>query len=397
MYFPMKHAWTGDETLREHLERQGVSRRDFLSYCGQLAVMMGLGQAFGPQVAEALQEVRRPSVVWLSLQECTGCTESVLRSADPSIGDLILDLISLDFQENLMAAAGDAAEGALHAAMDENFGEYILLVTGSVPLEEDGIYLTIGGRTGREVLEEAAEGAAAIFAVGACAHFGSVQAARPNPTGAVGVSEIVRDRPVVTLAGCPPIADVVTATVVHYLTFNRLPEMDGEGRPLFAYGARIHDQCQRRAHFDAGQFAHSFDDEGARQGWCLYEVGCKGPATFSPCPIFQWNDRTDWPIGAGHPCIGCTERHFWDTMTPFYERLPNVAGFGVERTADTIGAALALGTAAGVAAHAVATGVHRARAKRRTPLPVMDGHGNGPGAPGEPPGPASETKEDSDA
>jgi len=393
MYFPMKHAWTGDETLGEHLERQGVSRRDFLRYCGQITVMLGLGEAFIPRVAEALQNVRRPSVVWLSLQECTGCTESVLRTADPTIGDLVLDLISLDFQENLMAAAGSAAEGALQAAMDDNSGEYILVVTGSVPTEQNGIYTMIAGRPARQILEEAAENAAAIFAVGACAHFGSVQAANPNPTGAVGVSEIVRDKPIVTIAGCPPIADVVTATIVHYLTFGRLPDTDGEGRPLFAYGARIHDQCSRRANFDAGQFVHSFDDEGARQGWCLYEVGCKGPATFSPCPIFQWNDHTDWPIGAGHPCLGCTERFFWDTMTPFYGRLPDVAGFGVERNADLLGAALAIGTAAGVGAHAIATGVHRAReGKKVTPLPVVSGPDNG-----GPTGTAGASKEKSDA
>jgi hydrogenase small subunit len=391
MYYPMKDAWTGDETLDAHLERQGVSRRDFLRFCGEMSVMLGLSQALAPRVVEALQAQRRPSVVWLQLQECTGCVESALRTADPSIGDLLLDVVSLDYNHTLMAAAGHAAEAALQSAMTDNYGEYILIVTGSVPLEENGIYLMIGGRTGREILEEAAAGAAAVIAVGACAHFGSVQAARPNPTGAVGVSQIVRDKPVVTIAGCPPIADVITATVVHYLTFNRLPAMDGEGRPLFAYGARIHDQCQRRAHFDAGQFVHAFDDEGARQGWCLYEVGCKGPATFSPCPIFQWNDKTDWPIGAGHPCLGCTERFFWDTMTPFYGRLPGVAGFGVERSADLIGAALAVGTAAGVGAHAIATGIHRRReGKRVTPLPMMPGNG-GQGAP-----PAS-SKEDSDA
>jgi hydrogenase small subunit len=384
MFFPTTHAWTRDETLAEHLERRGVSRRDFLKFCGQISVMLGLSEALTPRVVEALQNLRRPSVVWLQLQECTGCVESVLRSADPTLGDLVLDLISLDYQHTLMAAAGDAAEAALRASMEENFGEYLLLVTGSVPLEEDGIYLTIGGRTGREILEEAAEGAAAVIAIGACAHFGSVQAARPNPTGAVGVSEIVRDRPVVTIAGCPPIADVVTATIVHYLTFDRLPDTDGEGRPLFAYGARIHDQCPRRAHFDAGQYVQRFDDEGARLGWCLYEVGCKGPAAFSPCPIFQWNDHTDWPIGAGHPCLGCTERFFWDTMTPFYERLPDVVGFGVERNADLIGAALAVGTAAGVGAHAVATGISRARARKQgASLPVVPNPGTGP-APGTP-------------
>jgi len=234
-----------------------------------------------------------------------------------------------------------------------------------VPLAENGIYTTIGGRTAKEVLVEAAAGAKAVFAVGACAHWGSVQAAKPNPTGAVGVAEVIKDKPVVHLTGCPPIAETVTATLVHYLTFGGLPELDADGRPMFAYGARIHDQCPRRANFDAGQYVEVFDDEAARKGWCLYKVGCKGPATFSPCPIFQWNMKTSWPIGAGHPCIGCTERHFWDTMTPFYKRLPNVAGFGIEQTADTIGAALAVGALAGVAAHAAATTVHQIRSHRK--------------------------------
>jgi hydrogenase small subunit len=189
---------------------------------------------------------------------------------------------------------------------------------------------------------------------------------------------VVTDKPVVNIAGCPPIGDVVTATIVHYLTFNRLPDLDAEGRPLFAYGARIHDQCPRRANFDAGQFVEEFDDEAARKGWCLYRVGCKGPATFSPCPIFQWNTRTSWPIGAGHPCIGCTEPDFWDTMSPFYARLPDVGGFGVESRVDLLGAALALGAAAGVGAHAIATGVHQVRERRRArELPIVEGPGEG--------------------
>jgi hydrogenase small subunit len=342
--------------------------------------VLGLGNLALPRVANALQTVKRPSVIWLQLQECTGCVESVLRTAEPTIGDLVLDLISLDYQHTLMAGAGHAVEAVLQDAMKANSGSYVLMVTGSIPTKDGGIYCTIGGRTAQVILEEAAAGAAAIVAIGACAHWGSVQAARPNPTGAVGVRDIIKNKPVVNIAGCPPIGDVVTATVVHYLTFGGLPEMDAEGRPLFAYGARIHDQCPRRANFDAGQFVEVFDDEAARKGWCLYHVGCKGPATFSPCPIFQWNTRTSWPIGAGHPCIGCTEPYFWDTMSPFYDRLPDVGGFGVERTADIIGAAAAAGAVAGVAAHAVATGIHQAR-QRRKELPVVDRPPDGPAAP----------------
>lgn len=377
MYFNNTHPWAEGETLGEHLDNRGVSRRDFLKFCGEMAVILGLGEMAGPSVAEALQAVKRPSVIWLQLQECTGCVESVLRTAEPTIGDLVLDLISLDYQHTLMAGAGHAVESALQQAMKANQGKYILVVTGSVPTADGGIYTTIGGRTAHDILTEAASGAAAILAVGACAHWGSVQAARPNPTGAKGVHEIIKDRPVMNIAGCPPIGDVVTAVVVHFLTFNRLPEVDSEGRPTFAYGARIHDQCPRRANFDAGQYVEVFDDDAARRGWCLYHVGCKGPATFSPCPIFQWNTRTNWPIGAGHPCIGCTEPHFWDTMTPFYGRLPDVGGFGIESKVDVIGASLAVGAAAGVGAHAIATAVHQARHRKDLQVVTQDLHDEG--------------------
>ncbi|MDH5234330.1 MAG: hydrogenase small subunit [Gemmatimonadota bacterium] len=366
MLNPSQYPWADGDTLGQHFESRGVTRRDFLAFCAEMAVILGLGSAAAPRVAKALQSVKRPSVIWLQLQECTGCVESVLRTAEPTIGDLLLDVVSLDYNHTLMAGAGEAVERAKQAAMAANKGQYLLVVTGSVPTKEDGIYTVVGGRTAKALLEEAASGAVAILALGACAHWGSIQAARPNPTGAVGVREVIKDKPIVNIAGCPPIGDVVTASVVHYLTFGRLPAVDGEGRPLFAYGKRIHDQCSRRAHFDAGQFVEAFDDESARKGWCLYAVGCKGPETFSPCPIFQWNTRTSWPIGAGHPCLGCTEPFFWDTMTPFYGRLPNLGGIAVERRVDTIGAALAVGAAAGVAVHATGTILTQIRRRKAT-------------------------------
>ncbi|MFN8579459.1 MAG: hydrogenase small subunit [Gemmatimonadaceae bacterium] len=364
MFHPTSHPWVGNETLGEHLRERGVSRREFLEFCSSMAAVLGISASGIEKVVKALEAVKRPTVIWLQLQECTGCVESVLRTASPTIGDLVLDLVSLDYQHTLMAGAGFAVEKALQDSMKANKGQYLLVVTGSIPLENDGLYLTIGGRTGKEILVEAAKDAAAVIAVGACAHFGSVQAARPNPTGAVGIHKIITDKPLVNIAGCPPIADVVTATIVHFLSFGRLPAVDSELRPLFAYGKRIHDQCPRRAHFDAGQFVEVFDDEAARKGWCLYRAGCKGPATYSPCPIFQWNSGTSWPIGAGHPCIGCTEPFFWDTMAPFYGRLPNVAGIGIESKVDVIGASLAAGAVAGVAAHAIATGVYQLRHRR---------------------------------
>lgn len=86
---------------------------------------------------------------------------------------------------------------------------------------------------------------------------------------------------------------------MYILTFDRAPECDLETRPLMAYGTRIHNNCPRRAHFDAGQFVNVFDDENARECFCLYKVGCKGPDTFSPCPIVKWNGGVSFPIQSG--------------------------------------------------------------------------------------------------
>lgn len=350
----LNNNWQGSN-LGEALEHQGISRRSFLKFCSSLAAIFATGipslgyEAHAQEIAEKLANVKRPNVAWLQLQECTGCMESVLRSGGTTIDDMVLNLLSVNYNELVMASSGEAAEKALE---ELNANPHILVVNGSVPLNEDGIYCTIGGRSAEQILIEAAEQADAILAVGACAVYGSVQAANPNPTGAVGVDEIIKNKPVINVSGCPPIGEVITATITYLLAHGQPPKVDAEGRPLFAYDQRIHDSCPKRAHFDAGQFVGSFDDEGAKNGWCLYEVGCKGPSTFSPCPIIQWNMHTDWPIGAGHPCIGCTEKHFFDRFTPFYEELPDVTGFGIEATVEKVGLGLVGAAAAGVAAHA---------------------------------------------
>ncbi len=367
-----------EPTLGENLARAGVARRDFLKFCGGLAAIFAMGgAAHGPgapvaqaaeptpsaeEIAGKLSAVTKPNVVWLQLQECTGCMESTLRSGGTTVEELILNLLSVNYNELVMAASGAAANKALD---DTNASDHLLVVNGSIPLEENGAYCTIGGKSAEQVLRESAEHATAILAVGACAVWGSVQASRPNPTGAVGVDRIITDKPVINVSGCPPIGEVITATVAYVLTHDgALPKTDAEGRPLFAYDQRIHDSCSRRPHFDAGQYVRTFDDDGARAGWCLYEVGCKGPSTFSPCPIFQWNLHTSWPIGAGHPCIGCTEKQFFDRFTPFYQVLPDIPGVGIEATAEKVGWGLVGLTAAGVGVHAGLTAIRHSASRR---------------------------------
>jgi hydrogenase small subunit len=340
-------------SVGEILRERGVSRRDFLKFCSAMTAAMALPATFAPTVAQALDEVKRPPLVWLEFQDCAGNTEALLRSANPTVAEMILDILSVDYHETIMAAAGHQAEACLEKTITDYKGKYICVVEGSIPMKDGGVYGCVGGKSYIDLARQVCGGAMATIAVGTCASYGGIPAAVPNPTGAVGVREAVPGATVINLPGCPVNADNLTATVVHYLVFGKIPALDGHGRPLFAYGIRIHDNCERRGHFDAGQYVEHWGDDGHRKGFCLYRMGCKGPATFHNCPTQRYNDKTSWPVGSGHGCAGCSEPAFWDTMGPLYKRLPNVPGFGIEHTADEIGIGLAVGTAAAFAVHGV--------------------------------------------
>jgi hydrogenase small subunit len=272
--------------------------------------VLALPRSYASRIESALATPVRLPVVWLEFQDCAGNTEALLRASRPTVSELVLDILSVDYHETIMAAAGNLSEEARDAAFAA--GGYLLVVEGSIPTAEDGVYCTIGGRTAMDILKSASVNAVAVVAAGACAAFGGLPAANPNPTGAKAIMELVTDKPVLNLPGCPLNPVNLTAVVVHYLTFGELPAMDDLHRPLFAYGSRIHDNCPRRGHFDAGEFVVAWGDEGHRKGWCLYKMGCKGPVTFHNCPAVEYNDGTSWPIKAGHGCIACSEPEFWD-------------------------------------------------------------------------------------
>jgi hydrogenase small subunit len=238
--------------------------------------------------------------------------------------------------------------------MKNNQGKYILLVEGSVPLANEG-FCMIGGKSSQQILKESAAGAAAIVAWGSCASHGCVQAANPNPTGATPIHKLV-NKPVINVPGCPPVAEVMTAVVTHLLLFNKIPELDSAGRPKEFYSRRVHDTCYRRPYYDAGLFVEAWDDEAARKGYCLYKMGCRGPVTYNACSVTKWNGNLSYPIQSGHGCIGCSEAGFWDNG-PFYQHLPAFPGFGIESTADTIGATAAAVTVGGIALHAITSNI----------------------------------------
>jgi [NiFe] hydrogenase small subunit len=305
-----------EKKFYEKLEMKGVSRRDFMKYCTFLTATMGLSSSFVPKVAEVFAApAQRPPVVWLHFGECTGCSEALLRSTYPYPDDLVLEILSVEYHETIMAAAGHQAEENLKAAVKKYKGKFICVVEGAIATAYDGAYGKIGDRTFLEIAKEVCPQAAATICIGTCSSYGGIQAAKPNPGGYKGVGEALGIK-TLNIPGCPPNPVSFVGTVVNYLL-----AMDNLGRPLFAYGASIHDQCPRRSHFENDEFVKEFGSEEAAMGYCLYEMGCKGPETFNNCPIAEFNGGTNWPIGAGHPCIGCSEPDFWDKMTPFFEKL----------------------------------------------------------------------------
>ncbi|HTX53074.1 MAG TPA: hydrogenase small subunit [Candidatus Baltobacteraceae bacterium] len=315
------------ETIGQHIARCGVSRRDFVVFCAKLMVAAPFGLALtdrarAAEVAREVAKARRLPVIWLHFQDCTGCTETLLRTSKPDLGELILHLISLDYHETLMAAAGKAAEAALRTSMQENAGKYVLVVEGSIPTKDKGIYMKIAGKPAVTMLEEVAAQAAAVIGIGSCAAWGGIPSADPDPTGAVGVDALVKGKPIVNIPGCPPNPYTLLGTVLQYARNGTLPELDAEKRPKFAYDRDIHEHCPRRAHFDAGNFARQFGDAGHRQGWCLYHLGCKGPETHAGCSTRHFNEVVDaWPIGIGAPCIGCTEKKL-AFRVPLFQVIP---------------------------------------------------------------------------
>lgn len=349
-----------DIDMMEVIETEGVNRRDFMKWVSATTATLMLPPMFAPLVAEATELMNRVPVIWIELQDCAGNTEALLRSSAPTVDDLLFDVLSLEFHHALMACAGNDAEHQLDDAVEHFKGKYLLFVEGSIPTAMNGNYGTIGpsGETFQEHLARLSKDAAAVVAVGTCATFGGVPAASPNPTGAVGVMDLVKGKPIVNIPACPANPANMVGVVLHYVLTGQVPELDSLLRPKFAFGYRIHDNCERRAHFDAGEFVEEWGDEGAKNNWCLYKVGCKGPMTFNNCSIIRYNDGVNWPVGVGRGCIGCSEPDFWDKYA--YERPMATARIkaptgGVEKTVDEFGLGLLTATAVGIGVHAIAS------------------------------------------
>jgi quinone-reactive Ni/Fe-hydrogenase small subunit len=294
------------ENLEEAIKAFDMNQ-EYNRWVSMITANMRLHPDYEPLVSKSVEQLNKIPIIWLELADCTGNSEGFIKSAHPKVDDLILNYISLDYHELLMAASGDQSEMALDAVLENDSGAYILLVEGAIPLGMDGKYLRIGpkGETGLELLQRTAKNAAAVLSIGSCAFDGGVVAAEPNPTGAVGVAEALGRDDIINLPGCPVNPINIVGTLLHYIMFDELPKLDEKNRPEWAYGFRVHDNCERRGHYDLDEFVLEWGDEGAKKGWCLFKMGCKGPYADLNCSLVKFNEGTSWPVQAGHGCFAC--------------------------------------------------------------------------------------------
>jgi len=302
------------DNLESALESLDIGKHEVNSWISMVTANMQLHPNFEQVVDGAVCALNKVPVIWLELADCSGNSEAFIKSTNPAIEDIIFDYVSLDYHELLMSASGDQSETILEDIITNQKGEYILIVEGAVPMAMDGKYLRIGpkGETGVELLQKCAKDAALVLAVGSCALDGGIVAAEPNPTGAVGVAEALKRSDIINLPGCPTNPTNIVGTLLSYLMFEELPPLDKFNRPLWAYEGRVHDNCERRGHYELGEFVQEWGDAGAKKGYCLFEMGCKGPYTNVNCPTMKFNGGTSWPVQAGHGCMGCVEEGFVD-------------------------------------------------------------------------------------
>lgn len=294
------------ENLEEAMESFDISQ-EFNKWVSMITATMNLHSGFENVIKEGVTQLNKIPIIWLELADCSGNSEGFIKSSHPKIDDLILKYISLDYHELLMAGSGEQSETVLDNILKYDSGKYVLIVEGAVPLGLDGKFLRIGtkGETGHALLKRVAQNAAAVIAVGSCAYDGGVVAAAPNPTGAVGVAEALGRSDIINLPGCPVNPINIVGTLLHFMMFEEFPKLDEKNRPVWAYAAKIHDNCERRGHFDLGEFVLEWGDEGAKKGWCLFMMGCKGPYAQMNCSQVKFNEGTSWPVQAGHGCFAC--------------------------------------------------------------------------------------------
>ncbi len=309
--------------MKDKQKKTGVSRRNFLKTVTGTAAGIGISQVFNPALVAAMEKaLETHPVIWIQGSGCTGCSVSLLNSVEPSIADVLLKVISLQFHPTVMASEGETALENLYHIAEKYKGKFSLAVEGAIPMAADGKYCIVGELHHKEItmvdiMKDLGAKAGSVLALGTCAAYGGIPAAEGSETGATGVSDFFKTHgittPTVNIPGCPPHPDWIVGSIAHLLT-KGVPELDEYGRPTVFFGENIHDNCPRLEDYDAGELSEKLSDAKG----CRMDIGCKGPDTYADCYNRKWNSGMNWCVD-NSVCIGCVEPDFPDGKSPFYE------------------------------------------------------------------------------
>ncbi|WP_027185048.1 NiFeSe hydrogenase small subunit [Desulfovibrio inopinatus] len=304
-----------------------MKRRDFVKLCTGTVAGFGVSQMFHPGLVKMLEAATgpgKPPVVWIQGQGCTGCSVSLLNSLNPSIADVVLKVISLEYHPTVMDAEGGVAFGHLFEIAEKFEGKFYLAIEGAIPVGEDGHFCIVGDYNEKEftmveAIKAIAPKAAGVMALGTCAAGGGIPAAEGNLTQSMSASKFFEQEgiktPLINVPGCPPHPDWMVGTLVHLLT-KGIPELDAQGRPTMFFGELIHDNCPYLKYFEEDVRQTTFTE--MKDTSCRADMGCKGPLASADCYKRRWNNGVNWCV-ENAICIGCVETDWPDGYSPFYE------------------------------------------------------------------------------
>jgi hydrogenase small subunit len=283
-------------------------------------------------------------LIWMVGGSCDGCSVAATGATHPRVEHLLAGIIpglprvELIHTVVSVECGAEWTQNLFMAERGELDAPYVICWEGSVMDESiagEGYWMGLGEdpQTGRQItslewLDRLSPGAAAVVAVGTCASWGGIPAAKGNPTNAMGVMDYLGKDfrssfgvPVVNVPGCSPIGDNILETAAAVCLFLNglapLPEFDELGRPAWLFGETVHRHCPRAGYYEEGVFAHEYGDKE-----CLVELGCWGPVV--QCNIAERGnvDGHGGCMNMGGICIGCTMPGFPDKFSPIYEIAP---------------------------------------------------------------------------
>lgn len=294
-----------------------LNRREFLKIMGGTSAALAFSGVMLQGCKKALEKAAaRTNIIWLEGLSCSGCSVSLLNKLNPDIATVITEHISLNYQGVVMGGTGTAATKVLEEAVQKQRKDFVLIVEGAIPTKGDA-FCTIGEMHDKAVsvkkwVEELGKNAIAVVSVGTCSAYGGIPAGKSpvfgeNQTGAISVQELLKDKVVLNIPGCPPHPDWMIGTLLHVL-LKGMPELDEYNRPKMYYGKTVHEQCERLYYYKRGIFAKEWGDGAG----CLYNLGCLGMDSGCDIPVRKWNAGANSCTECGSGCIGCTEKVFPD-------------------------------------------------------------------------------------